>query len=46
MPVVKKLRRICKVCGKLYIPSGRNQKLCNSCQYKAMEMQRKRWKKK
>jgi len=31
MPIVTKLRRVCKECGEMFVPSGKHQKYCLRC---------------
>ena len=33
MPIVKKLRRVCRNCGILFIPTGKFSRNCGECKY-------------
>jgi len=40
MPIVKKIRRICRKCGKLFIPDTRFSRICKEC-YTQSKLKRK-----
>jgi len=42
MPIVKRLRRPCIKCEKMFVPTGKAQKVCENCQIKIMVAANKR----
>jgi uncharacterized OB-fold protein len=42
----KKLRKPCRICGEMYVPTGKAETLCQKCFYKARETIHKKGKRK